>query len=898
MIDQVLEGELRVRGERLAHHSRIVAEVARELARVGLRAGPVLEALARRVAEALQGGCVVTIQAEDTSALEVVATHHPSPEADALLRRTIEGAVGLAAGSPVSRAFEDAEAALFPAVSPELLESLVRARPALGPFYARYGLSSFVVAPLRVPGKVLGTIGCSRLAGAPPLDPDDLAFLSKLADLASLALENARLHSLTEDAAARSQVVAELSHAFASAEMPSVALLDQVARRLSEVLRGCVIVRLARPIGDGRHDDPSEPAAWHAPTDDARAALLRLAPTFGRFPQAPGARAAFGADGPLLLGSPGVEHLERLRAIGLDWLLEQDGVRTVMAAPLMSRGELVGIVAAWRGGDARPFVRRDAEFLRKIADVAALAVANLRLLRAAEADRAHLVAVLQQLPVGVAITDPSGRLVMANEQTGLVLGRTPVVGEAVIDADMIGAEGEGPLARALRSGEVVRDEEAELTRDDGTAGALRVSAAPVRDPDGRVVAGVLTLADVSDLARLERELRRRAEELADAHERKDQFLAMLAHELRAPLAPILTATHLLQHRGASPKALERAAGVIDRQVHHLARLVDDLLEVSRITRGKIRMERQVTDAAAVVARALETSRPAIQAKGHALEVVLAPERLPLEADPVRLSQVLSNLLQNAAKYTDAGGRITLRARREAHEVVFSVSDEGIGIPPDKLESIFELFAQVDRSLDRSQGGLGIGLTLARALVELHGGTIRACSHGVGRGAELTVRLPAYEPLSVLAAAPDDLDDLDGGPAARSRRVLVVDDSRDAVEMLVDLLNGWGHEVAVASDGVEALERAAAFVPEVVLLDIGLPRLDGYEVARRLRSARAEPAPLLVAVTGYGQEDDRRRAADAGFDGLLVKPVAVRDLREVIERGIKRRTSGRQRRSAP
>jgi PAS domain S-box-containing protein len=382
------------------------------------------------------------------------------------------------------------------------------------------------------------------------------------------------------------------------------------------------------------------------------------------------------------------------------------------------------------------------------------------------------------------------------------------------------------------------------------------------DADDRLVRVAGIIIDVTG--------RKRAEEaLKEADRRKDEFLAMLAHELRNPLAPILNAVEVLRLLDPNDGMLRQQRDTIERQVEQMRRLLDDLLDVSRITRGKVQLRHEVTDLAAVLAGAIETSRPLLEAKQHVLSVTLPPRPVLLEADPTRLAQVFTNLLNNAAKYTDAGGHVWLTLEQHGTEATVRVRDSGIGMTGEMLAHAFELFAQADRSLDRSQGGLGIGLTLARQLVEMHGGTIAAASDGPGRGCEFVVRLPAQPAtLDVAEAVPRE-------PAARAprrpRRVLIVDDNQDAAESLALLLQLRGHDVRTALDGPGGLEAADAFGPEVVLLDIGLPGMDGYEVARQLRQRPAGRATMLVAVTGYGGDEDRRRSREAGFDHHLVKP---------------------------
>ena len=380
--------------------------------------------------------------------------------------------------------------------------------------------------------------------------------------------------------------------------------------------------------------------------------------------------------------------------------------------------------------------------------------------------------------------------------------------------------------------------------------------------------------------RIEEELRRRVEQLAEMDRRKDEFLATLAHELRNPLAPIRNALHILRLSGGSGPAAERVHEMMERQVCHMVRLVDDLLEVSRISRGKIELRRERIDLAAAVHSAVETSRPLIEAAHHQLAIALPPEPLALQADPVRLAQVIANLLNNAAKYTEEGGQIWLAARRDGDEAVVSVRDTGLGIPDDMLPRVFEMFAQVDRTLKRSQGGLGIGLTLARTLVEMHGGRIEVRSEGAGKGSEFTVHLPL--PLEDGPAA-EGLARGSGAPFGGlcPHRVLVVDDNRDGADSLGLLLRFLGADVHVVYDGPAALAAIRTYRPAVVLLDIGMPGMDGHEVARLVRQEAELRGVVLVALTGWGQEEDRRRSRAAGFDHHLVKPVDAGALQALL-----------------
>jgi signal transduction histidine kinase len=411
------------------------------------------------------------------------------------------------------------------------------------------------------------------------------------------------------------------------------------------------------------------------------------------------------------------------------------------------------------------------------------------------------------------------------------------------------------------------------------------SRSPRRFPPGEHLFAQ-ALADVLGVAterkRLEGELRVRVRDLAEADRRKDEFLAMLAHELRNPLAPVRNGLQVLRVRRNADPEVDRLAEMMSRQVGQMVRLVDDLLDVSRITKGKVTLRREPVDLTAVVNQAVEAVRPLLDARRHELTVATPPEPIRLDADPSRLAQVIGNLLNNAVKYTDEGGRIWLDTHRERDQAVISVRDTGVGISAEMLPRVFDLFTQIDPTLDRSQGGLGVGLTLVRSLVELHGGTVYASSPGPGRGSEFVVRIPALplttRPESGHLATPDSAPTL-----SPPRRILIVDDNVDAAESLAMLLELFGHQVRTAYGGPAALEAVESHRPEVVLLDIGLPGMDGYEVARRLRRNPALSGVTLVALTGYGQENDRRKTHDAGFDHHLVKPVDTDDLARLLGR---------------
>jgi signal transduction histidine kinase/CheY-like chemotaxis protein len=375
------------------------------------------------------------------------------------------------------------------------------------------------------------------------------------------------------------------------------------------------------------------------------------------------------------------------------------------------------------------------------------------------------------------------------------------------------------------------------------------------------------------------ERERAAQALREADRRKDEFLATLAHELRNPLAPIRSSLAVLRLTGPRDPATERVYEILERQVNHLVRLVDDLMEVSRITRGKIELRRERVELASVVQAAVETSRPIFEAASHTLAVSLPAQPLLLDADPVRLAQVFANLLNNAAKYTDAGGRITVTAAAQPPgRVTVTVADNGVGIPADVLPQVFDMFTQGDRSLGRAQGGLGIGLTLVRTLVRLHGGDVQAASAGLGRGSEFRVTLPLAAETS-RPAKPVEAGGRTG--ATPLGRVLVVDDNLDAAESLAFVLQRSGADAQLASSGTEALALLDDRRPDVAIIDIGMPGMDGCELARRVRAREELRDVVLVALTGWGQEEDRRRSREAGFDHHLVKPVDVDTLRRLL-----------------
>ncbi|MEP6997655.1 MAG: MASE1 domain-containing protein [Betaproteobacteria bacterium] len=408
-------------------------------------------------------------------------------------------------------------------------------------------------------------------------------------------------------------------------------------------------------------------------------------------------------------------------------------------------------------------------------------------------------------------------------------------------------------------------------RKDGSAFWANVIISAVFDSSGELRGFAKVTRDMTE--------RRRVEALEHGERRMTEFLAMLGHELRNPLAPIRNALDLMRVQSSADSTREWARSIIDRQLNLLTRLVDDLLDVGRITSGKIALHKEPVEVNAAVQRAVEASRPLADASKHTLDVHLSPEPLSVDGDLTRLSQVVLNLLTNAIKYTPPGGRIEVKVERDGDSALVRVKDTGIGMSAELIPTVFDLFVQGERSLDRSEGGLGIGLTLVKRLVTLHGGTVSAQSDGPGRGSEFMIRLPALaQPVAPGAPEPDARVPL----PHRHSRVLIVDDNHDSADTLAALLEAWGHEVRALYDGPSAIAAAAEYQPQIVLLDIGLPKMNGYEVAAHLRKSSNPGSMILVAFTGYGQDEDRRRAREAGFDYHLVKPLELAALERILD----------------
>ncbi len=508
----------------------------------------------------------------------------------------------------------------------------------------------------------------------------------------------------------------------------------------------------------------------------------------------------------------------------------------------------------------------------------------LRMRRAEEEARAAALqwkSTFDSLGDGVCLLDGGGRVMRANQALLELLGLS---GEQVLerpfDELMRAAVGPGAELPPCCGARLSCHEEAEMCLGGRW---YRVAASPVQGEEGTVVGAVRILTDITSRRELEDALRQRAVDLAEADRRKDEFLAMLAHELRNPLAAIVNALHLVE--ATRPDAAgSKAMQVMVRQSQHLARMVDDLLDVSRFNRGHIELRRAPVDLRQVVQHSVEARRRAFEEKGLRLEVSLpASEELELNGDATRLEQVVSNLLDNARKYTEPGGSVfvgvTVERQGQARQAVLRVRDTGIGMSPELRERVFELFVQAHQQLDRSRGGLGIGLTLVRRLVELHGGKVSAHSEGEGKGSEMVVRLPLEAEQK--APAPEPARKTERSEASSARRVLLVEDNEDTREVLRELLEMWGHRVEVAEDGFKGLQLFPLLRPHVALVDLGLPGMDGFQVARRIRESEGGGDVYLVALTGYSGEH-RTQAVEAGFNLHMVKPVKPDELERLLE----------------
>jgi PAS domain S-box-containing protein len=721
----------------------------------------------------------------------------------------------------VPQVLRTGEAELHPDIPDALLVASARDEEHLK-ILREVGITSAMIVPLVARGRTLGAISFVAAESGNHYGPDDLTLAKELANRAAVAIDNARLYGAVRAAEERfSTTLRSIGDAvIATDHRGRVEFMNPVAERVT---------------GWNQADAAGRPLeeVFHIVNEETR----------------------------LEVESPVAKVLREGNTVGLanhTVLIARDGRETPIddsGAPIRDeRGSMTGVVLTFHDITER---------------------------RQVEMSRIRLAAIVESSDDAIIGKTLDGIITSWNRGAERIYGYAPeeVVGRPISILIPPERDDELPsILERLARGESIDHAETVRVTKEGTRIQVSLTISPIRNSSGAVVGAATIARDITERKHLEEELRRRAEALAEADRQKDEFLAMLSHELRNPLAPIRTAAQILRLRGMNDPTLQRASEIVERQVRHMARLVDDLLDVSRITHGVVELRLELVDLTAISRQAVENSRALIEERGHELSLSLPATSLWVEADPTRLDQVVENLLNNAAKYTEPGGHIWVTARYEGEEIVLRVRDTGIGIAPELLPRVFDLFTQADRSLDRSQGGLGIGLTLVRRLVELHGGQVEAHSPGPGQGSEFVMRLPALP-----VASPGNSTQAGAAqePTGRPKRVLVVDDNRDAATTLGDLLEMMGHTVQVVYDGPTAVQAARSFLPDVVLLDIGLPGMNGYEVARRLRDEVGPSRMVLVAVTGYGQEEDRQRARAGGFDYHLLKPIDIPALQEVL-----------------
>jgi PAS domain S-box-containing protein len=550
------------------------------------------------------------------------------------------------------------------------------------------------------------------------------------------------------------------------------------------------------------------------------------------------------------------------------------GFRAVHSTPIVTRsGALLGVLSVHHPDCHAPDAS-DMQLADMCARHAADAIEALRSQEALRESERLYRAIGESIDYGVWIADADGNGTYTSESLLKLIGVSHEEWARNGWRDVVHPE-DSPRVfaewrRCVKSGLQI-DQEFRVKCVDGTYRSILGRGAPVRNARGNVVAWAGINLDIQRLKQVENELR-------ELDQRKNEFLATLAHELRNPLAPLRNGLEVMRLASGNPQTVEKARAMMERQLAQMVRLVDDLLDVSRVSRGKIELRREPVELAAVLRNALETSQPLMTQRGHAFTVDLPPEPIIVDADVTRLSQVFWNLLNNAAKYTEQGGRVELSVRPREGHVEVAIRDNGIGIPPDMQGRVFDIFTQVDRALEKSQGGLGIGLSIAKRLVEMHGGSIRVASEGHGKGSEFTVTLPA-----TLGTARDQREATGphARPASPRHRILVADDNRDSATTLSLMLEVMGHDVRIANDGEEAVALAAEFRPEAILLDIGMPKMNGYDACRAIRAQPWASGACVVALTGWGQEADKTRSKEAGFDRHLVKPVEPDTLGKLI-----------------
>jgi PAS domain S-box-containing protein len=780
-----------------------------------------LQAVAQLAVPALADWCTVDVLWEEDQSIRRVAVVHRDPAKVALGHELLRR-YPLRLDMPEGTVLRSGQSILAAEIADDMLVAYARDAEHLA-ILRQLDLKSTLVVPLAARGRILGAMSLvSDQSSGRRYGPEDLALAEELGRRAGLAVDNARLYRSAQDALRQKEESLALLDTLQNNAPVGFAFVDREFRfvRINEAMAAIN----GRPLADHMGHTVQEviPQLW--PT---------VEPLYRR----------------VLDGGEPVDNLELSGETA--------------AAPGQRRHWLVSYYPVRIGPE--------------IAGIGVLVSEITERKRAEEALREseqRFARFMQHLPGLAWIKDRHGRYVYVNDAAEKAFARPRAQLYGRTDDDVFPPETARRFhdndRRALASEAGVQVIE-ELEHKDGIVHRSVVSKFPIVGADGETLLIGGMAIDITERLQME-------EALKEADRRKDEFLAMLAHELRNPLAPIRNAVQILRLVGPAAPSVQQARDMIDRQVVHLVRLVDDLLDVSRITRGKIALQKKAVDVATVIASAVESSRPLIDARGHNLTLSLSAEPLPVLADPTRLSQVIMNLLNNSAKYTPEGGHIALGTQAEDGQAVIRVKDDGVGIAPDLLPKVFDLFIQAERSLDRSQGGLGIGLTLVRSLVQMHGGTVEAHSAGLGKGSEFVVRLPLLVGKTTSdASAPGGADAI---PAV-ARRLLVVDDNKDAADSLAALLRILGHDVRTVYDGPTAVKAALEYRPDMLFLDIGLPGMDGHEVARRLRREPGFGDTVFVALTGYGGDGDRRRSEETGFLAHLVKPVEFAVLQQLL-----------------
>ncbi len=781
-----------------------------------------LQGLAKLVVPAFADWCVVDLVEGSLIRRVAVENRDPAKVAQSFARAA-QLQTRLGDGSSIANVVAQGKSHFHARLAPEVIEAAARSEDELKRLKGE-GLLSAIVVPLSARGHCIGALSLITSDSGRVLEEADVGFVEELGRRAGMAIANARLHREVAEAHERWR------HVFAQAPM-SVAIYEGPEHRIAF----------------------ANPTYLNVRSRDATIIGRRYADAF-----------------PEAVGS-GVPLLQSVYSDGEP--------RTFAEAPaVLNRGDgpkecffHVSLVA----------LRNEHGDVDRLMSVSFEVTDRVLARRALEVERSRLKTVFKQAPFPIGVFDgPEHEIVFANEKWEAMVGRPLPSGQRLADAvPELREQGILPLHDRAFAGETVVGRDVPLQLRVGNelrSHYFHVVLHPLVADTGAIEGHVTMALDVTAQVMAQSELESARTEAVAANRAKDEFLAMLGHELRNPLAPIVTALTLLQSRKLSEAQLE--LGIIARQVQHLTRLVDDLLDVSRITRGKIELRKEPVEVSTLVARALETVGLLFEQRQVQLEVAVPDRDLVVEADAPRMAQVLSNLLANAAKYTQQGGRVSISAEHHQNEIVVRVTDDGIGIHSSMLQRIFAPFVQEQQGLDRSGGGLGLGLAIVKNLVEIHGGSVSAHSDGAARGSVFCVRLPATLAMPSTAAHVSRQADLVRG--LRARHILIVDDNEDAAQLLALALEAAGHITTTAADGADALLRLQAFPADVAVLDIGLPLMDGYELAGRLKTLN--PELRLIALTGYGQASDRERAHQAGFHRHLVKPVNVEQVLEALQ----------------